>query len=113
MGLLDPALAVVSPAEMISGTLTAEVKCEVLEPETAEISVRSGVLTWSGSAASPVWDEDGWLIYQLPEGGAPYGVAASQKLLWTTDPGQQKLLCFPLTSKWAVYLPLVTRAAGP
>lgn len=114
MRLLDPALAAGSATDVISGTLTAKVQCADLGPgQTAEVTVQSGVLTWKGSAASPGWDEGGWLIYQIPEGGAPYGVAESQKLLWATDPGRQKLLRLSLGAKWAVYLPLISRVAGP
>jgi hypothetical protein len=114
---LDPSRTEGSPAEVVSGTLTAEVQCEVLGPgDTGEVTVRSGVLDWTGSAASAVADENGWLIYGMPLGSSPYGVAESQGYLWASDPGRQKLVRFPLSSAeeaWTVYLPLVVRGGPP
>ncbi len=81
--------------------------------QTAEGTVRAGVLAWTGSMANPVRNDGGWLIYQLPAVGAPHGVAESREVLWATDPSRQKLARVSLIPRWEVYLPLAARAVRP
>jgi streptogramin lyase len=111
VGVLDPSVATGTSTILDTETQTATVTCELLGVGTTiDLDTRSGELAWSGAEVTPITDTDGWLVYELPSGAAPYGVTSDAAALWATDYGWQKLLRFELG--FAIYVPLVLNASG-
>lgn len=73
--------------------------CQTIDPlsESPAIS-HSGTITWSQATYEEAKNSDGWLIYQLPVGGSPWGTAADAGNVWFTDQGRQKVGRFALLS---------------
>ena len=88
IGRIDPTLASGSSKNISPSTSTVSPACKNIGPGTAvAISKKSGKLTWNNAEYSLAKDSDGWLIYDLPAGAAPWGLAASGSNVWFNDQG--------------------------
>jgi hypothetical protein len=92
--MLDPstAMGITTTLSVDSSTVTPD--CGLVDSNTpTSVSTSSGSLSWASQSLAPAVDENGWLVYQLPESGSsPYGVAHGSGYAWLTDQGNQTLL---------------------
>lgn len=95
VGSLDPALATGVTESVQTGSTTLTPQCETVTPSQTTLTTRQGTLAFTDLAATPpLVNADGWAVYQLPTGSAPWGIAQIDGALWIADggPQRQKLL---------------------
>lgn len=111
VGLLDPNLA--SGASSTLQAFHASVTPACVERQasnTQAVTVRSGQLSWTAGTTDPVFNQDGWTIYQQDATYKPYGIALQDGYLWTAVQGAQKLLRYALALETSLHL---TAVASP
>jgi streptogramin lyase len=111
LGCLNPgdANGVVVTLPSTTGAVT-KVCTPSLEPyATYNAFTTTKTLSWSQNSLDPILDDQGWLIYQMPAGGEPYGVASGGNYLWLTDQGREKLARFSPPASSYIYLPIIIR----
>lgn len=112
VGVLDPAAAdgVTHTLAVSSEQVTAS--CSILGPGSSAAAVtRSGTAAWATSALTTVVESEGWTVYSLPAGSAPWGIAILDGDVFVVDQGRQMLVRIS-PAGWQVYLPMVVRQ-GP
>lgn len=93
-GLLDPAQATgITTTLTVSGPSSGTPDCQALGTGTNYASsTMTGTVSWSGVTLNLLSDEDGWLIYELPQDGDPWGIANLLNRAYVVDQGRQKLV---------------------
>jgi streptogramin lyase len=93
VGVLD--LGVATGISTTVGAVNTSVapECAILDTGTTtpvpEVDV--GTLDWISDTLAPALEQDGWTIYQLPEGSRPYGLTDGGTHIWLADRGRGKL----------------------
>ncbi len=88
VGRLDPALASGGSKTISPSSLAGSSTCTNIGQGTAvSISRKSGKVTWNNADYSLAKDGNGWLIYDLPSGAVPWGLAVSGSSVWFNDQG--------------------------
>ena len=88
VGRLDPAAASGTTSTVSPSSAPVTPVCASAGSGTAiDVSQRSGTLTWGAADYPLVQDQDGWTIYGLPQGAAPWGLAANSNNVWFNDQG--------------------------
>lgn len=109
VGLLDPTVAVGASVTVSSGVRSISSSCQVLgSGSTRSITVDTGTLAWTDGAWNAVIDSDGWVVYQMPGGSHPWGIALEDAAIWITDQGRQKLARFAVDQHTVTPTPTVT-----
>jgi streptogramin lyase len=93
LGYLDPLIAAPIDPPFIptveNSTLTPD--CVSIAPSgSGSLTTTSGNLAWSPASYSPIQQANGWWIYQLPTGSAPYGIASTSSV-WFVDTSRRVL----------------------
>ena len=117
LGVLDPLLASGSTRDLISHTYPASRHCNLWGAGTPTyVSATPQTPSWSPVSLSLKVNTSAWLVYQLPTGANPYGLAIENGNIWITDrlidgQGRQKLMRLPISAiaKKKIFLPLVLR----
>jgi streptogramin lyase len=105
VGRLDPGLATGADTDLQATTTSVTPECaELAASGTRAVTIRTGQLSWTSGASDPVYDQDGWTIYQQGPGYKPYGVALQDNYLWTAVQGAQKLVRYSLTRESSLNL---------
>jgi streptogramin lyase len=105
---LDPAAATGATEPVTTGSQAAAPSCVQLSPsKPADVASTSGQAAWTGQTYALSLDSGGWKIYDMPEGSAPWGIAASDQI-WVVDQGRQVLARLGQPTR-SVYLPLLVR----
>jgi streptogramin lyase len=89
IGKLNYAAATPSENINISPTATnSPPSCSSnISSSTANVGQQSGQLNWSSVSYNLDVDNDGWQVYNLPQGAAPWGLAVSGRNVWFNDQG--------------------------
>jgi streptogramin lyase len=105
---LDSVVASGITATVTSGSQVTSPSCSTLMPQApVDITPTSGQASWTGQQYQTVLDQSGWQIYAMPAGGAPWGIAATDKI-WLVDQGRQVLAKVSPSS--SLYLPMVIKS---
>jgi streptogramin lyase len=110
IGVLDPAHATghaftVTPSSQVSPPL-----CKALAaPSTRTIVSTSGQAAWSNASYPLLSSQPGWQVFQLPQQGYGWGIAALEDNIWLVDQGRQVLAKVSTQIESLLYLPLVIR----
>ena len=115
VGFLDPSTASGSTTTITPthGTVPSR-QCQTVEPlSTSMATTSSGTIQWTDNIYDVVKDSDGWLIYQLPGSGSPWGIAADAGNVWFTDQGRQVVGRFELISCFELTLEKTGSGARP
>jgi streptogramin lyase len=106
---LNPAVAASTTEPVTTGSQEAAPSCAQLLPSSpVDVATTSGQTAWTAQTYTASLNSGGWTIYDMPEGSAPWGIAASDKL-WVVDQGRRVLAQLAPPSGGAVYLPLLVR----
>jgi streptogramin lyase len=93
VGVLDPTAASGSVSSPSPSSGTAARSCAVLGPGTeSPVTTEAGTVAWAASGLAPIFDVDGWTVYQLAAPAKPFGLAVSGDHPWVTDQSRRKLL---------------------
>jgi len=87
VGRLDPALASGSSATISPSTATGTLTCSTITGTPIDVSERKGTMTWTDVNYPIDQNSDGWLIFDLPIGAAPWGLAVGDNIVWFDDQG--------------------------
>ena len=113
IGMLDPKSASASSVSLPVSTISATQSCSTLSVIISSvINSTSGSLTWTGQDANLAVDQDGWLIYQLPDESPdpqPWDLDVSSGAVYITDQGRQVLLRLPEEYESRLFLPYIVR----
>jgi streptogramin lyase len=92
VGRLRPAMAAGDPFALPQSTVLVTPTCSLVEPvSTVPLTVTTHAISFTRTSYPVVADGAGWQIYQVPDGGAPYGIRASGKSTWLADYERQTL----------------------
>jgi hypothetical protein len=110
VGVLDPAGAISFTVPLATSSSTVTPDCGLLEAtDTSLLTVTVGSLGWTEPASlTPIYDADGWRVYQMPADSKPFGLTERQGDLFVTDQGRQKLLRLPIDLLGQLHLSLTT-----
>jgi streptogramin lyase len=109
VGVLDPAAANGVASTLVVSTEQVTPSCSILGPGSSAAAVTSSsTATWSASVLTNVVDSDGWTVYSLPAGSAPWGITVLDEDVFVVDQGRQRLVRISAVS-WSLYLPIVMR----
>jgi streptogramin lyase len=105
LGVLNPAVADGVSATIVASTVAATPSCSTLGMGiSSPLAISTDVAMWTPGAVTPRVDSGGWLVYELPLGAYPWGIAVRGGV-WVADQGRDKLLWL----SYSVYLPIVMR----
>ena len=91
IGQLDPSAAVPASIPYTTGSMTLSPDCvEISASSIGTINITAGETQWETQNYTPVWDSEGWRIFQLPEGSNPWGIASTGSV-WFVDTERQVL----------------------
>jgi streptogramin lyase len=110
-GMLDPGVASGTSSTLVKTTVPVTPKCSNVGAGTsASVSSSTRALAWTPTAYKQIVSSGGWIVYQMPQGAFPWGIAVSDQDVWIVDQGRQKLANYlaPLATRF-VYLPMVRR----
>jgi streptogramin lyase len=109
VGVLNPAVAAGQDQAVTSGSEPVTPTCSTLaatihatlNPTPAPVDA-----SWADQVYPTAVTQDGWGIYDSPEGAAPYGIASASEV-WVVDQGRQMLARLKYGGN--IYLPIVFR----
>ncbi len=88
VGSLDPAVANGTTVNVSPSTEMEPPTCESAGTEAlADVTTSNGTFEWTSTDYTLAHNSGGWMIYRLPEGAAPYGLATSGSSTWFADQG--------------------------
>lgn len=111
LGRLDPQTASHTGFTPTVESTDLAPSCASISPASSgSVTITTDDLAWSPVTYSLIVDENGWSIYQLPDGSLPWGIAATGQTLYMVDPDRQVLarhtmedeehmICLPLALK--------------
>lgn len=86
IGKLTPELAGATHITLTHSSLTTAVSCTLQTTVlTNTVTMVTGTLTWNPTSYPVLMDESGWLVYDLPTGALPWGLAADNQHVWFID----------------------------
>jgi hypothetical protein len=114
VGILDPAVATGISSTVGPVNTSVITECGELGPGTTTTISDPEVdtLDWISGTLLPALDEDGWAIYQLPEGSRPYGLTDTGEYVWLVDQGRKKLARLQLSTVPETGIDLEKRTNG-
>ena len=92
VGFLDPGAASGTPHTLAPESETITPTCTTLA--AGSVSSAAGVpgtLAWTATSWPQIYGAGGWTVYDLPEGGYPWGIAAYSGRPWVVDQGRAVL----------------------
>lgn len=107
VGALDPVAADGVTSTLVVSSTQVTPSCSILgSGSSAPAVTSSGTVTWTAVVLTNVVDSDGWTVYALPVGSAPWGITVLGRDIFVVDQGRQTLVRIARPS-WDLYLPLV------
>jgi streptogramin lyase len=109
IGIVDPSKAQGEGSTLTKTTHSITPTCTASgSGMTSSVTAATNTLSWSPSSLTEIYNQDGWMIRQLPAGSSPWGIAAVGDQIFMADQGRQKLMRIgPAVS--SVYLPVVIK----
>ncbi len=121
VGSLDPVVAKGNSQVVTPATNTVQPTCASISSSPVAITTRSGAVVWTAANYNLAQNSDGWMIYDLPPGAAPYGLATSSDTVWFADQGEdtglvrtQQLGSFGIEveiTDYPIFLPALLRSS--
>lgn len=112
IGRLDPQVAVHTDLTLQRTESVLPGGCAPLAAaDSGELTITNIDISWDALSYPVVVDQPGWQVYGMPEGAAPWGIAAGSDI-WFVDSARQvlgRLAPDPLPAAHRVYLPLLIR----
>jgi streptogramin lyase len=106
-GTLNPSIASSTSYMRTAVTSTLTPVCTPLVANgSAALLSHSAPIAWSPATITTTAPAAGWLIFQLPAGAQPRGIADAGDRVWVVEAGLKRLLSISIPR---VYLPLVVR----
>lgn len=88
VGSLNPATASGKTSTIAPSTTSVSPSCSSAgNGENVDISKKNGTINWKNTTYPLIHDKNGWMIYDLPEGAAPWGIIAHGASVWFNDQG--------------------------
>ena len=115
VGRLDPLTAAGTVSILTRISQAASSACQELAPSiTGTVTSIDMQPNWGDKGYAVQYNQDGWLTFQSPENGLPYGIAAGAQV-WLVDNGRSKLarLSYPAQVKACVRLDADGNPATP
>jgi streptogramin lyase len=108
-GFIDPSTAQGESSALTKTTHSVTPTCTSSGSGiTYSVTATTDTLSWASASFVETYNQDGWTIYQLPDGSSPWGVAGVGDQIFIADQGRQKLIRIgPGVS--SVYLPVVIK----
>jgi streptogramin lyase len=93
VGVLDPAVGTGISVTVVPVSTSVAPECGDLgSGTTTEVPVvEVGTLDWVSDTQGTVLEQDGWTIYELPDGSWPYGLTDGGDTIWMADRARRKL----------------------
>jgi hypothetical protein len=108
-GVLDPSVASGITTTLVSDSETVTPTCTTLGPTgPTSLSPITGTLSWADNSMGLLLDSDGWTVYDLPDGAAPYDLTESGGQWWLSDVGRGRLVRTGSPRSY-VFLPMIVQ----
>jgi streptogramin lyase len=97
LGRLDPDIAEHETFSLTRSQVQTAPTCSILGTGvTSMINISSGSTSFSPNVYNGTYYPDGWIVFDLPEGGSPWGVTTHEQNVWFVDNGRQVLSWMPI-----------------
>ena len=110
IGRLSPSAASSATLTLVRSTVDVTPSCIIIEPAAARpITATTGVKSFTKTGYDQLVDDESWMILDVPDSGAPFGVRIGASDTWVVDYGRQVLSRIPATDSYSIYLPAIQR----
>jgi streptogramin lyase len=97
VGWLDLTSAVSETFVLTPSQIQATPTCSILGPGvTSAVGVTSGATSFTPNSYPGTYYPEGGIVFDLPEGGAPWGITTDEQNVWFVDNGRQVLSSMPI-----------------
>ena len=110
IGRLSPSTASSTTLTLVRSTVAVTPSCTIIEPAALKpITVTTELKSFTKAGYDLLVESDNWMILEVPDLGAPYGVRIIGSDTWIVDYGRQVLSRIPSDDSYSIYLPAIRR----